>query len=325
VSVGGTEMSYVLGTVRRIVVKGTALGGASALGIAYYQRLPRDYGDHRCSWSEGGTQRFYQTFIAPLVMQLDPETAHNLALSVAQRLQELRLLAEPAWTGVSSVDWLLRPARPSSSPSGPSLRQELLGGRLCFESPLGIAAGFDKNALLVPLYRLGAIPGLGFSEVGSVSAEPAEGNEKPRCFRLTGDKAVINRLGLNNEGSAAIASRLESFTALRRVPDHAPLGVNIAKTHSPEILGEAAVADFVSSFQALAPHADFMVLNVSCPNTAEGKTFEEPETLRPASNLSGSGFRLAASLREVVASTRHCSWSCPAGGAGQRRKGLRRG
>jgi len=144
---------------------------------------------------------------------------------------------------------------------------------------VGIAAGFDKNAWLVPTYRLGWLFGLGFAEVGSISALPAAGNERPRCWRVPSDEAVINFMGLNNEGADAVADRLQSFSPLRNAKDAAPIGVNIAKTHSPSIVGAAATEDFVQSFKKLAPLADFVVLNVSCPNTTEGKTFEEPDTL----------------------------------------------
>jgi dihydroorotate dehydrogenase len=91
---------------------------------------------------------------------------------------------------------------------------------------------------------------------------------------------VINRIGLANEGSAAVSERLRSYAGLSsRSATSVPVGVNIAKTHSPEILGEAAIEDFIVSYRALAPLADFVVLNVSCPNTAEGKTFEDSASL----------------------------------------------
>jgi len=272
--------------VRRTVLRTGGLCGAAALGVAYYQRLPRRPLDHRTAHRESMTTRLYQSIAAPLIFQIEPETAHRLALQVAGFLQRLRLLWEPAWTGPTPLDWLLRPGLSSGPALGPSMRQELFGGRLRFDSPVGIAAGFDKNAELVPLYRLDALPGLGFAEVGSISAEPAAGNPRPRCFRVIPDSAVINRMGLNNEGSSAIAERLQQYSVLGRASQPAadgrarsPVGVNIAKTHSPAILGEAAVADFVTSFKRLAPHADFVVLNVSCPNTEEGKTFEDPEPL----------------------------------------------
>mmetsp|Transcript_10680 Transcript_10680/g.33185 ORF Transcript_10680/g.33185 Transcript_10680/m.33185 type:complete len:462 (-) Transcript_10680:21-1406(-) len=272
--------------LRAVALRGSVFCGAAAVGAAYYARLPRRSADPRTASCESVTTRLYQNFAAPLVFQLEPETAHQLALRAAACWQRLRLLWEPSWTGATPLDWLLRPGPRSEPAWGPSLRQELFGGRLRFDSPVGIAAGFDKNAELVPLYRLGLLPGLGFAEVGSISAEPAAGNPRPRCFRVVEDCAVVNRMGLNNDGSAAVAARLERFAVLGRAGapppgglQRAPVGVNIAKTHSPSILGEAAVADFVASFQALAPHADFVVLNVSCPNTEEGKTFEDPEPL----------------------------------------------
>lgn len=268
------------GAARSAALKGSAVVGTAVVGFAYYQRLPSRHADHKTAWSEGGATRLYRNFAAPAVMRLDPEMAHNLSLRAAQLWQMFRLLGEPAWTGATSVDWLLRPVPSSSEPAGPSLRQELFNSRLTFDSPVGMAAGYDKNALLVPLYRLKAVYGLGFSEVGSVSALPSAGNPQPRCFRLPHDEAVINRMGLNNEGAEAVAKRLQEFAPLERLLGHAPVGINIAKTHSPSIYGEAAIEDFVASFKALAPHADFIVINISCPNTAEGKTFEEPDTLQ---------------------------------------------
>ena len=150
------------------------------------------------------------------------------------------------------------------------LAQTLWGLR--FENPVGLAAGFDKNAARVPFW---AALGFGFAEVGSVSALPSAGNPKPRAFRLPADRALVNRMGLNNDGAEAVAARLG---ALDR-PDGFVVGVNVAKTHSPDILGEAGVEDFRRSVRALTPHADYLAINVSCPNTAEGKTFETPEAL----------------------------------------------
>lgn len=274
------------GTLRRGLLKGFGALGATAVGVAYLQRKDPICGDHRTSGKRCTATSLYKRLVAPAIMYIDPEMAHVASLQAARFLQEVRLLLEPSWTGPTPMDWLLRPLPSASKPSGPSLQQELFEGRLRFDSPVGIAAGFDKNAVLVPLYRLGTLPGLGFSEVGSVSAQPAEGNEKPRCFRLPSDEAVINRMGLNNEGCEAVAARLQRFAALGRAGESAsgtparnPVGVNIAKTHSPSIFGDAALEDFATSFRTLSPHADFVVINVSCPNTAEGKTFEEPAAL----------------------------------------------
>src|SRR5690606_34644848 len=126
--------------------------------------------------------------------------------------------------------------------------------------------------VLVPFW---AALGFGFAEVGSVTAQPSEGNPRPRAFRLPADRALVNRMGLGNEGAEAVAARL---ARLERPNDFA-LGVNVAKTHSPAILGDAAVEDFRTSVRLLLPHADYLALNVSCPNTAEGKTFETPDAL----------------------------------------------
>jgi len=280
-------------SLRRSLAKGTVVFGASAIGVGYYQRRAVDLGDHGSTWSVGFTTRFYRTFLSPVVMRLDPEISHNLSLTGLGLLQAIRLLSEPSWTGSTPVDGVLRPVASASPPTAPSLRQELFGGQLSFESPLGIAAGFDKNGLLVPLFRLGVLPGVGFGEIGSVSALSSEGNPKPRVFRLPEDEAVINRLGLCNEGADAVAERLSGFEVIGRHPARAPVGVNIAKTHSPLIFGEAAVEDYATSYRKLAPLADFVVLNVSCPNTEEGKTFEEPDTL---------GALLSAISRERAAS-----------------------
>jgi dihydroorotate dehydrogenase len=139
-----------------------------------------------------------------------------------------------------------------------------------YRNPIGLAAGFDKNARLV---RFCDQLGFGFVEIGSVSARSSSGNPRPRLFRLPDDEAIINRMGLNNDGARRVAARI------RRARDSVrmPIGINIAKTHDPSIEGEAAVADFVETFGRMASLADYVTLNVSCPNTAEGKTFEEPE------------------------------------------------
>jgi len=275
------------GTLRPIVMRGGALAGATVLGVAYVQRMgEQDSKDHQIAWSQGLFTRLYRSVAAPLVMQTDPEFAHKATLAAGTAFQAIRLLAEPAWTGNTPLDWLLRPSRPAnadeSAAGSPTLRQELFNGRLQFETPVGIAAGFDKNAALVPLYKIGGVPGLGFSEIGSISALPSDGNERPRCFRLVEDEAVINRMGLNNDGADVVAARLEKYSCLGKADASAkrmPIGINIAKTHSPEIMGAKAVDDFVASYSKLERYADFVVLNVSCPNTAEGKTFEEPATL----------------------------------------------
>lgn len=147
---------------------------------------------------------------------------------------------------------------------------ELLGLR--FRNPVGLAAGFDKDARHVQ--ALGAL-GFGFIEVGSVTAVPATGNAQPRLFRLRSDRALVNRMGLNNAGSEMVAARLAQLEA------PVPVFVNVAKTHDPAIVAEAAIADYVTTVEQVAPHADVVVLNVSCPNSGDGRTFEDPAALAP--------------------------------------------
>ncbi|MDT0632115.1 quinone-dependent dihydroorotate dehydrogenase [Rubrivirga litoralis] len=191
--------------------------------------------------------------LRPLLFRLDAERAHGLAVRAGRLGQRL-----PALTG----------ALFGAADAG--LEQTVWGLR--FRNPVGLAAGFDKNAELV---RLWAALGFGHAEVGSVSARPSAGNARPRAFRLPADGALVNRMGLNNDGAAAVAARLAATAA----PSGLVVGVNVAKTHSPDILGAAGVEDFRASVRALAPQADYLALNVSCPNTAEGKTFEAPDTL----------------------------------------------
>lgn len=190
--------------------------------------------------------------IRPLLFGLDAERAHNASMRAAQLVQSINPgLLDPLYEFERA-----------------HLRQKLWD--LEFPNPIGLAAGFDKNARLVPFWEK---VGFGFVEVGSVSARPAPGNPRPRAFRVAEDEAIINRMGLNNDGARAVAERLQHTRRAR------PLGVNLVKTHDPETEGEAALEDFRSSFALLAPEADYVALNISCPNTREGKTFEDPRAL----------------------------------------------
>jgi len=141
---------------------------------------------------------------------------------------------------------------------------------MSFRNPVGIAAGFDKNA-----EHIDALTSLGFGfvEVGSVTARPSAGNPKPRLFRLPRDGALINRMGLNNRGAEAAAARLGKT---RR---DVPIFVNIAKSHAPGLEGALAVEDYLISVRLMSPVADVLVLNISCPNSGDGRTFEDPEAL----------------------------------------------
>jgi len=147
---------------------------------------------------------------------------------------------------------------------------------LTFPNVLGLAAGFDKNA--VGIDALGAL-GFGHVEVGTVTGQPQPGNPKPRLFRLTADRAVVNRMGFNNDGAEAVAARLAA-RGRRSVAEGGPvLGVNIGK--SKVVPEEQAVRDYEKSARLLAPHADYLVVNVSSPNTPGLRNLQAVDKLEP--------------------------------------------
>ena len=144
---------------------------------------------------------------------------------------------------------------------------------LKFPNAVGLAAGFDKNARA---WRAAAALGFGHVEIGTVTALPQPGNPKPRMFRFPAQEAVINRLGFNNEGSQAVAARLagQPLPGSRSIP----LGINLGKSKVTEI--ENAPEDYLASFGRLADYADYIVLNVSSPNTPGLRQLQDESRLR---------------------------------------------
>ena len=193
-------------------------------------------------------------FLRPLLFRMSAERAHTTGLWAAEVAQRT-----------------VRPLiRSRYGFEDGRLKQRLWGKT--FPNPVGLAAGADKNARAVPFWEA---VGFGFVEVGSVTAQSASGNPRPRAFRLPEDRALVNRLGLNNDGAETVGERLKQSRADRT----RPLGVNIARTPDPDVLGAAALDDYRTSFRQLRSEADYVTLNVSCPNTHDGKTFEDPEAL----------------------------------------------
>ena len=173
------------------------------------------------------------------------------------------------------------------APRDPVLRVRVFGREL--PGPLGLAAGFDKNAVGVGgLLALG----FGFVEIGTVTAEAQPGNPKPRMFRLTRDRALINRLGFNNRGASAAAGKLA-----RRPTATATIGVNIGKTK--RVSEVDAIADFAHSATTLAPFADYLVVNVSSPNTPGLRDLQAVEKLRPLLAAVRSACDVASPMRRV--------------------------
>jgi dihydroorotate dehydrogenase len=170
------------------------------------------------------------------------------------------------------VPWLLHRLL---APRDPALRVHALG--LDFPGPLGLAAGFDKDGEGV--IGLAAL-GFGFVEVGTVTARPQPGNPRPRMFRFTDERALINRMGFNNHGAAALSGRLRALRALRARPGYRPIvGVNIGKTKAAG--DDEAVLDYVRSAHLVADVADYVVVNVSSPNTPGLRDLQAVGKLRP--------------------------------------------
>ena len=209
----------------------------------------------------------YPHLFRTVLARMDPETAHHAAMAV------IRVL------GIPPFSWI---ARGITRPD-PRLRTRALG--LEFATPFGVAAGFDKDAKGVR--GLGAL-GFGHVEVGTVTAIPQSGNPRPRLFRLIPDRAVINRMGFNNEGAQAAARRL---TRLRRRARRPVIGVNIGKSRVVDVA--EATADYLHSARLLAPLADYLVVNVSSPNTPGLRGLQAVETLEP----------LLTAVREAAGST----------------------
>jgi dihydroorotate dehydrogenase len=197
----------------------------------------------------------YRLLFRFVLSRFDPEDAHHLAFTVIRLLPRI---------GIGSlVRALTRPAA--------ALSVHTLG--LDFDSPFGVAAGFDKDGKAVRgLWQLG----FSHIEVGTITAIPQPGNDRPRLFRLIADRAVVNRMGFNNAGAADAAPRLERERARRIRPI---IGANIGKSRIVDV--DDATADYLVSARLLAPVVDYLAVNVSSPNTPGLRGLQELEKLSP--------------------------------------------
>lgn len=198
---------------------------------------------------------FYKSLVRPLLFRKDPERSHEQILTL-----------------LSHLEFLYGSLNDFYNVEDDRLRVRI--GPLTFSNPVGLAAGFDKNA--VAPKTISAF-GFGFMEIGAVTAQAQPGNPKPRLYRLPEDHALINRLGFNNEGAEAIALKLERLRARGAMPE-IPLGINVGRTKIVET--KDAVADFLAAFEKLFPHGDFFTLNVSSPNTPNLRDLQEKTLLR---------------------------------------------
>ena len=195
----------------------------------------------------------YRFLFSTFLSKLDPERAHHLAMVVIKALP----VVSPIVRAVT------KPAK--------GLEVHALG--LTFESPFGVAAGFDKEGSAIGgLYALG----FGHVEVGTITSQAQPGNPQPRLFRLVADRAVINRMGFNNSGADVAQERLAAAAARSK---RAVIGINIGKSRVVEV--ENATADYIESATRLAPHADYLVVNVSSPNTPGLRGLQEIDKLAP--------------------------------------------
>ena len=195
----------------------------------------------------------YKSLIKPLLFNLDAERAHHLVFDNLRRAAR-----------VPGAKALLRGLYDYQHPS---LAREVFG--LKFPNPVGLAAGFDKNAALTDEL---ATVGFGFVEIGTVTPRPQPGNPTPRLFRLPQDEALVNRMGFNNDGAVAVAARLAQRQNRQLI-----IGGNIGK--NKDTPNEHAAADYVACFDALAEVVDYFVVNVSSPNTPNLRQLQEKKPL----------------------------------------------
>jgi dihydroorotate dehydrogenase len=197
----------------------------------------------------------YERLVRPVLFSVSAEAVHDLAIR--------NLRAASNWPAALRQLARFQPAPKPTTVFG-----------LTFPNPVGLAAGFDKNGVAIPAW---AALGFGFVEVGTVTAKAQLGNPKPRIFRYAGQGALINRLGFNNDGADVVAARLRELRESGRWPA-IPVGINLGKSKVTPL--EQAVDDYLYSFRLLAPLADYVVLNVSSPNTPGLRALQEHDALQ---------------------------------------------
>ncbi len=199
----------------------------------------------------------YRALVRPLLFQLSPEAAHHVVMA------GLRV--------ISANPGLLEMLRLAGSAGDMAHSREVFGIR--FPNPVGLAAGFDKNAEALAAW--GAL-GFGFVEAGTITAKAQPGNPTPRCFRYPDLKALVNRMGFNNPGADAVALRLEALRDSDLRP-RVPVGLNLGKSKITPLY--EAAADYLHSFRRLFDLGDYFVINVSSPNTPGLRTLQGREEL----------------------------------------------
>jgi dihydroorotate dehydrogenase len=198
----------------------------------------------------------YKKIAKPILFKQDPEWAHDKTLSLAKLT-----------SNIPPARWVIQQ---SMSYSSDNLKQTIDG--LTFKNPIGLAAGWDKDAVAVKLME----PlGFGFAEVGSITKESYDGNDYPRLTRLPKSRSIVVNYGLKNEGVIEISKRLKDIRL------GIPMGTNIARTNSPNCKDDSiSIEDYCYSFEKLKNIGDYFTINISCPNTFGGQPFHEPTKLK---------------------------------------------
>ena len=194
---------------------------------------------------------FYSRALRPALFSLDAERAHDFTMAALRQPLVIRALQSQ-----------------SPPPADARLQQRVLG--LAFHHPLGLAAGLDKQGTALPAW---SALGFAFAEIGTVTAAPQPGNQRPRLFRLRDDRAIINRFGFNSAGARGVADNLRGDR-----PPELVLGINVGK--NKDTANDRAAEDCVRAVEALHPFADYFVVNVSSPNTAGLRDLQESRALR---------------------------------------------
>lgn len=214
----------------------------------------------------------YKSLIRPILFRFDPESIHHRVFGWIRNLHKI------PGSGALIRNLYRTPERPV----------EAFGLR--FRNPVGLAAGFDKDA---KLFDELANFGFGFIEVGTVTPRPQPGNEKPRMFRLPADQGIINRMGFNNEGVEALAARLQ-----KRKTRDLIIGGNIGKNKVTP--NEEALKDYLICFDSLFPYVDYFVVNVSSPNTPNLRALQDKEPLKRILNALMEQNRKQETLKPVL-------------------------
>ena len=197
----------------------------------------------------------YNHLIRPILYKIPADTIHPIVAGGGELIAKIPLIG-PALSNYYRVD-------------NPALRVQLFG--INFPNPIGLSAGFDKDGRYLDFAHTF---GFGFSEIGSITGEAYVGNPKPWTRRLVKNQALVINYGLKSEGAEKIYSRL------RNKKPFLPFGISVAKTNRVDCVGEKAIADYVKVFKTFKDIGSYYTINLSCPNTADGTPFSEPEILK---------------------------------------------